>query len=196
MDDTRLKKTGRQVARASWHRDPLSPPFHANLMWGLRFLQVSLLLPMHPYGETRARGVPIRFVSAPVVKRPAKRASPDAGNADKRERKQHNVSTLFVAEAQAARAEFDRAWRTKCWYWRWTAVSATARCCKPSSSVRRWSRGRAKTLVCVGVPAPANDAFMQRKSLVPRRCVKTSRFAGARPSDGSGASGVSCATSC
>ena len=64
---------------------------------------------MHHYGETRARGVPIRFVSAPVVKRPAKRASPDAWNADKRERKQHNVSTLFVAEAQAARAEFDRA---------------------------------------------------------------------------------------
>jgi hypothetical protein len=44
VDDTRLRKTGRSIPQAAWHRDPMSPPFHANLMLGLRFLQASLLL--------------------------------------------------------------------------------------------------------------------------------------------------------
>jgi hypothetical protein len=47
VDDTRLRKTGRSIPQAAWHRDPMSPPFHANLMLGLCFLQASLLLPLH-----------------------------------------------------------------------------------------------------------------------------------------------------
>ena len=39
VDDTRLKKTGRAIPQAQYHRDPLSPPFHVNLIWALRFLQ-------------------------------------------------------------------------------------------------------------------------------------------------------------
>src|SRR3989449_7922149 len=37
IDDTKLRKTGRKIAGASWHRDPLSPAFHMNFMYGLRF---------------------------------------------------------------------------------------------------------------------------------------------------------------
>ena len=47
MDDTRLKKTGRSIEQAFYQRDPLSPPFHVNLVLGLRFLQASLLVPLH-----------------------------------------------------------------------------------------------------------------------------------------------------
>ena len=43
VDDTRLPKTGRRIQPAFYQRDPLSPPFHVNLMLGLRFLQASLL---------------------------------------------------------------------------------------------------------------------------------------------------------
>ena len=32
VDDTRLRKTGRCIQQAAWHRDPMSPPFHTNLM--------------------------------------------------------------------------------------------------------------------------------------------------------------------
>ena len=39
VDDTRLRKTGKRIRQAFFQRDPLSPPFHVNLMWGLRFLQ-------------------------------------------------------------------------------------------------------------------------------------------------------------
>jgi hypothetical protein len=36
VDDTRLRKTGRCIPQVSYHRDPLSPPFHTNLMLGRR----------------------------------------------------------------------------------------------------------------------------------------------------------------
>ena len=42
-----------------WQRDPLSPPFHIHLQWGLRFLQASLLLPLHRKHQVHARAVPI-----------------------------------------------------------------------------------------------------------------------------------------
>lgn len=46
IDDTKLRKTGRSIPQAFYQRDPLSPPFHVNLVLGLRFLQASLLVPL------------------------------------------------------------------------------------------------------------------------------------------------------
>ena len=45
MDDTISKKQGRSIPGASWRRDPMSPPFQANLVWGRRFIQISAALP-------------------------------------------------------------------------------------------------------------------------------------------------------
>jgi len=75
VDDTRIRKTGRTIVQAAYHRDPLSPPFHTNLMFGLRFLQASLLLPLHRLGAFSARAIPIRFEEVAVVKKPGKRAA-------------------------------------------------------------------------------------------------------------------------
>ena len=61
VDDTRLHKTGRCIQPAFYQRDPLSPPFHVNLMLGLRFLQASLLVPVHRMAQVSTRGLPIRF---------------------------------------------------------------------------------------------------------------------------------------
>src|SRR5512145_1777421 len=47
MDDTILKKTGRQVPGTAWRRDPLGPAFHTNFIWGQRFLQISMALPQY-----------------------------------------------------------------------------------------------------------------------------------------------------
>ena len=44
LDDTLCKKTGKQIPGVAIARDPLSPPFHVNLCYGLRFVQVSLLV--------------------------------------------------------------------------------------------------------------------------------------------------------
>jgi hypothetical protein len=61
IDDTRLRKTGRSIPQAFYQRDPLSPPFHVNLMLGLRFLQASLLVPLHRAANVGTRALPIRF---------------------------------------------------------------------------------------------------------------------------------------
>jgi len=38
LDDTLCKKTGRHIPGATYARDPMSPPFHVNLVRGLRFV--------------------------------------------------------------------------------------------------------------------------------------------------------------
>jgi DDE superfamily endonuclease len=96
VDDTRLRKTGRSIPQASYHRDPLSPPFHTNLMLGLRFLQASLLLPLHHGADSDARALPIRFESVPVVKKPGQRADEQARQHYEQERKRNNLSCHFV----------------------------------------------------------------------------------------------------
>src|SRR5689334_17268289 len=55
FDDTKLTKTGKKIKGAFWQRDPLSPPFHVNLIYGLRFVQASLLFPHYEEGGNAPR---------------------------------------------------------------------------------------------------------------------------------------------
>jgi len=75
VDDTKVRKTGKKIKGACWQRDPLSPPFHVNFLYGLRFLQASLLFPHYREGDFPPRGIPVRFQEAPPLKKPGKRAS-------------------------------------------------------------------------------------------------------------------------
>jgi hypothetical protein len=109
VDDTRLKKTGRAIPQAQYHRDPLSPPFHVNLIWALRFLQASVLLPLHRSGPWSARGIPIRFEEVSAVKKPGRRASEEAWQIYKLEVKARNLSRRFVQSMTELRAIFDHA---------------------------------------------------------------------------------------
>ena len=76
IDDTSLKKSSRVIAAARWLRDPLSPPFHVNLKYGLRCLHVALDLPLYRQGQA-ARAVSVGFELAPPAKKPGKRATPE-----------------------------------------------------------------------------------------------------------------------
>jgi hypothetical protein len=97
VDDTRLKRWGKKIKTAFWSRDPLSPPFRANLMWGQRFLQAALLAPLYGFdGQSSPRGLPVRFEEVPPVRKPGKRASAEAQAAYRRAQKAHNLSTAFV----------------------------------------------------------------------------------------------------
>ena len=72
-DDTVTKKTGKQVYNVGYLRDPLSPKFRHNLVLGVRYLQLSLLLPLYETtagAVTRACALPIRFQLAAVVRKP------------------------------------------------------------------------------------------------------------------------------
>lgn len=108
IDDTKLRKTGKKIKGASWQRDPLSPPFHVNLIFGLRFLQVSLLFQHHREGDYPARAIPVRFQEAPVLKKPGKRANDQDLKQYQRLKKEQNLSTQSLAVAQGLRADLDR----------------------------------------------------------------------------------------
>ena len=69
LDDTLLKKTGRKIPGVSIARDPMSPPFHVNLCYGLRFVQASVLV-APPNGDGAARALPVRFEFAPPAVKP------------------------------------------------------------------------------------------------------------------------------
>lgn len=109
IDDTRLRKTGRCIPQAFYQRDPLSPPFHVNLVLGLRFLQASLLVPLHRTANVGTRALPIRFQEVSRVKRPGKKASPEQQQQYRAAVKQHNLSRSFVEMGQQLRQELDQA---------------------------------------------------------------------------------------
>lgn len=127
VDDTRLSKTGKKIPYTGWGRDPLSPPFQTNLTWGLRELHFSIILPL--YGKqpqpingndtkeeipffnekpTPPRAIPVRWINAPSIKRPGKKASKEQLEEYKTLIKTHNLSTLTMENAQALRDELDQ----------------------------------------------------------------------------------------
>jgi len=109
VDDTRLSKTGRCIQQAFYQRDPLSPPFHVNLLLGLRFLQASLLVPTYRLAPVSTRGLPIRFEEVSRVKKPSRKAPAQAWEQYKEAIKQHNLSQSFVGMMGQLRRELDLA---------------------------------------------------------------------------------------
>lgn len=114
MDDTRIRKTGRKILTAFYQRDPLSPKFRFNLMWGLRFLHFSLLVPLYrSSAEVSPRSLPLRFLEVPAIKKPGKRASAAEIQAHQQAVKEHNLSRRSVALLQELRRAADAAGLTR-----------------------------------------------------------------------------------
>jgi hypothetical protein len=109
VDDTRLRMSGRSIQQAFYQRDPLSPPFHVNLVLGLRFLQASLLVPTYRLANVSTRALPIRFQEVSRVKKPLRKASAEAWQQYKQAAKQHNLSQRFVAMMSELRQALDEA---------------------------------------------------------------------------------------
>jgi hypothetical protein len=86
MDDTVIKKTGKHIPGTAWRRDPLGPHFQTNLIWGQRFIQMSLALPRDgQIGQSRA--IPVDFHHCPTVVKPRKTAEEEHWQAYKEEKK-------------------------------------------------------------------------------------------------------------
>ena len=108
IDDTKLHKTGKKIPGTCWQRDPLSPPFHVNLLFGLRFLQASLLFPHYREGDYPPRGIPVRFQEAPPLKKPGKRSSEEERQQYRQLQKQQNLSTQTLEVLRGLRASLDQ----------------------------------------------------------------------------------------
>jgi len=108
-DDTRLHKTGRCIQQAFYQRDPLSPPFHVNLMLGLRFLQASLLVPLYRRSKVGTRALPIRFQEASRIKRPGRKASAEQWKWYRIVVRKYNLSQKFVTMMKDVRLALNAA---------------------------------------------------------------------------------------
>lgn len=109
LDDTKLRKTGRSISQAFYQRDPMSPPFHVNLVLGLRFLQASLLVPLYRNAPVGTRAIPIRFQEVSRVKRPGKKATDEEIQHYQEAVKRKSLSRRFVEMGGQLRLELDRA---------------------------------------------------------------------------------------
>lgn len=106
VDDTGLPKTGKSIADARWMRDPLSPPFHLNLRWGLRYVHLAMILPLHTQ-KMDPRAISIDFAPAPSIKKPGRKAT-DQQRADYKEaQKQKNLSKIMVERVTHLREHAD-----------------------------------------------------------------------------------------
>jgi hypothetical protein len=108
LDDTNLRKTGKKIPGTCWQRDPLSPPFHLNLLYGLRFVQVSLLFQHHREGDYPPRGIPVRFQEAAPLKKPGKRASEEELKEYRQLKKEKNLPTQALAVLRELRTSLDQ----------------------------------------------------------------------------------------
>jgi hypothetical protein len=107
IDDTKTRKTGKKIKSARWQRDPLSPAFRLNFLYGLRFLQVSILFPHYKEGDYPPRGIPVQFREAPPLKKPGKRASKQDQEQYKKSKKTNNLSTQTLDVIKDLRATQD-----------------------------------------------------------------------------------------
>jgi hypothetical protein len=109
-DFTHLPKTGKHIPQVTCMRDPMSPAFHTNLIYGLRFFQLTLLCPFRTQDPALAtRSVPIRFEAVPVVPKPGKKATPEEWKSYRQRQKQRPTSQVARAIIEEVRADLDRA---------------------------------------------------------------------------------------
>lgn len=165
VDDTRLRKTGTCIAQAFYQRDPLSPPFHCNLMRGLRFLQVSLLLPLHRRQAVGSRALPIRFEDAPAVKRPRRNAGPEPWRRYRELVKRFNLSCRFTQMMPSLRRMLDAAGGSG----KLLVLAVDGSFCNrtvfsaPRDRTEIIARARKDAVLCLREPQPSRRFYAQQK---------------------------------
>lgn len=106
LDDTILRKTGRHIPGVKILRDPMSPPFHVNLCYGLRFVQLSVLVSsLQTPGPARA--LPVRFDFAPPAIKPKKKAPEDLWQQYREEKKTRTLSVAGLNAIISLRQSLD-----------------------------------------------------------------------------------------
>jgi hypothetical protein len=110
-DFTHLAQSGKHIAHVSCIRDPMSPPYHVNLIQGLRFFQLAAILPLyrHPEQPAPPRSIPLCFSEVPVVKKPGRKASLQQRQAYRAACKKRPASQMALQQIKSLRGEFDRA---------------------------------------------------------------------------------------
>lgn len=108
-DDTVVRRNGKKVPGTAWRRDPMSPAFRANFIWGQRYLLGSLVLPLYRQDEKSSpRTLPVRFAECPGVRKPGRKAEPEEMEQYREEKKKRRLTVCFVEEARKMRRALDQ----------------------------------------------------------------------------------------
>jgi hypothetical protein len=106
LDDTVIKKTGKKIPGTAWRRDALGPRFHTNFIWGQRFMQISLALPLS--GQTGpSRAIPVDFHHCPTAVKPKKHAPPQQWELYREEKKRTTLSLQGSLRIASIRKKLD-----------------------------------------------------------------------------------------
>jgi hypothetical protein len=105
LDDSITRKSGRHVPGCGWRRDPTSPPFGVNFVWGQRVLQFSAAVPA---SDGSARMIPIDWQDAPLPSKPARNADEQTQRAYQEARRQANINAVAAARMAQVRTSTDR----------------------------------------------------------------------------------------
>jgi hypothetical protein len=106
-DETKCKRSGNKIKRSQWTRDPLSPPFHVNFIKGIRFVQFSVLLPLHRIAGVCSRAVPLSFEPVNLPSKPGKKATDQEKVNYIKARKQNNMCKQAVRQINTIRSQYD-----------------------------------------------------------------------------------------
>jgi DDE superfamily endonuclease len=104
MDDSILRKSGRKTPGVGYRRDPLSPPFHVNLVRGMRFVQLSALTRQK---DGFCRMIPIDFQQAPLPARPSPKASAEQQQVYKAALAAANINCVGLKRVHTLRRQLD-----------------------------------------------------------------------------------------
>jgi hypothetical protein len=104
MDDSILRKSGRKTPGVGYRRDPLSPPFHVNLVRGMRFVQLSALTRQQ---DGFCRMIPIDFQQAPLPARPSPKASVEQQQVYKAALAAANINCVGLKRVHTLRRQLD-----------------------------------------------------------------------------------------
>lgn len=154
VDDSSLAKTGKTIKSARWLRNPMSPPFHVNLRWGMRYLHLAAILPLHHQGFD-PRAVSVAFTPAPSVKKPGRKATDQQFADFKEAKKQQNLSRVAVREFEHLRRHLDATGHRDLWLLMVGDCSYTNRNVLQNLPERVEYLGRARADMVLCSPAPA-----------------------------------------
>jgi hypothetical protein len=107
MDDTLFRKKGKKVFGGRWLRDPLGPPFQTNLIWGQRFIQLSLSC-FTKMGAVQARAIPIDLHHCPTVRKPGKGSEQKDWEQFKETQKKSKLSVIGAERIRLLRENLDQ----------------------------------------------------------------------------------------
>jgi hypothetical protein len=107
IDDTLCRKsTKKKIPGVTLARDPQSPGFRVNFCYGLRFVQLSVLVPPQLPGPARA--LPVRFELAPPAEKPKKGATEEEQAAYRLEKKKHALTMVGRQAMFSVRQSMDQ----------------------------------------------------------------------------------------